>query len=120
RIKINTLWVPAGVLFESDLGDEAKVLQTEARYRLKQGSGIRVFSRPEALKQWCSDNGVDFESRRSLMTDAGRTAPEFTLASDDMECFIHSPLARRLDLNGVSYVIDRNPNCLVFQARFQV
>src|SRR5690606_25842963 len=30
------------------------------------------------------------------------------------------PLARRLDLNGVSYVIDRNPNCLVFQARFQV
>ncbi|MCP5433071.1 MAG: hypothetical protein H6923_07345 [Alphaproteobacteria bacterium] len=120
RIKIKTLWVPAGVLFESDLGDEAKILQAEARYRLKNGKGIRVFSRPDALKQWCADNGVDFEAARNLMTDAGRTAPEFSLANDDMECFIHSPLARRLNENGVSYIVDRNPNCLVFQARFQV
>ncbi len=120
RIKIKTLWVPAGVLFESELKEEAKILQAEARYRLKRGSGIRVFSRPDALKKWCEDNGVNFESARNLMTDAGRTAPEFSLANDEMECFIHSPLARRLNENGVSYVVDRNPNCLVFQARFQV
>ncbi|HWA21908.1 MAG TPA: hypothetical protein VG735_05890 [Caulobacterales bacterium] len=121
RIKIKTLWVPAGVLVEGDLGEEAKIVQAEARYRLRAGKGIRVFSRPEALRQWCADNGIDFEARRSLMTDAGRCAPEFSLVNDEMEAFIHSPLARRLNAaGGESVVIDRNPNCLVFQARFSV
>ncbi len=120
RIRIKTLWVPAGVLFEGDLGEEAKILQNEARFRLKAGYGIRVFSRPEALRSWCGVNGVDFSAVQHLMTDAGRCAPGFTLANDGMEAFVHSPLARRIDGTSTGTLIDRNQDCLVFQARFVV
>lgn len=119
RIKATTLWVPAGVLFEQDLGEEASLMQAEARHRLRQGIGIRVFSRPEALRDWCDANGVDFDARQHLMTDAGRCAPEFSLGSDEMEAFFHSPLARRID-GSAGGLIDRNQDCLVFQARFEV
>lgn len=120
RIKIKTLWVPAGVLFEGELGPEAGIVQAEARYRLREAVGIRVFSRPEALRDWCGANGVDFEARQHLMTDAGRCAQEFALSSDEMECFLHSPLARRIDGSSGGQLIDRNQDCLVFQARFSV
>jgi hypothetical protein len=54
RIKIDELWVPAFVITEEGCSDEARVIQAEARYRLKQGEGIRVFSRPAPwyLRAW--------------------------------------------------------------------
>jgi len=60
RIKINTLWVPAAVITETSLDKhEARILQKEARHRFKEGTGIRVFSRPDRLRKWCEENGVD-------------------------------------------------------------
>ena len=50
RMKIDELWVPAGVLTEVALDDDARVIRQEARHRLKEGKGIKVFSRPEALE----------------------------------------------------------------------
>src|SRR2546426_4472966 len=47
RIKAKTLWVPAAVIIEESCEDEARIMQKEARHRLKEGRGIRVFSRPE-------------------------------------------------------------------------
>lgn len=57
RFRIDVLWVPAGVITESRNGlcDGAKALQAEARHRLKKGYGVRVFSRPVALKKWLED-----------------------------------------------------------------
>lgn len=116
RIKIDVLWVPAAALTEEDLeNEEAKLIQKEARYRFEQKEGIRVFSRPERLKQWCEKNEIDFDSRQNLITDAGKPAPEFTLEEDEVEFFVHSPFAKRLN---DSEVEDRNQDSIVMQATF--
>ena len=79
RIKIKTLWVPAAIITEEGVDkEEGRIIRREARHRFKEGNGIRVFSRPERLRKWCEDNKVDFEKRKSLITDAGKLAPEFT------------------------------------------
>lgn len=119
RIKIDTLWVPANVITESrnDLEPSAAAIQAEARYRLKNGYGIRVFSRPAKLKVWLEDQGLTLESRQHLITDAGQIAPGLTIAEDGVEFFVHSPFAWRQD---ECTVIDRNGDSLVMQATFQV
>ncbi len=63
RIKIWELWVPAAAILEDGLDDCARIIRQEARYRLKKGSGIRVFSRPTKLKEWLEANGLTLESR---------------------------------------------------------
>ncbi|MCI0461248.1 MAG: hypothetical protein L0Z62_30235 [Gemmataceae bacterium] len=120
RAKIGTLWVPAGVLFESrnDLKAGACALQAEARHRLVEGYGIRVFSRPQVLKDWLADRGIKIEDRDHLITDAGNLAPELNLWSDGVEFFVHSPFAWRQDEDDEA--IDRNGNSLVMQATFSV
>jgi hypothetical protein len=119
RAKIGTLWVPAGVIVESrnDLNPGARALQAEARHRLVKGYGIRIFSRPQVLKDWLEERGIRLEDRAHLITDAGNLAPELTLSRDGVEFFVHSPFAWRQDEDDV---IDRNGNSLVMQATFSV
>ena len=118
RIKIGALWVPAAVITETGVDDaEAKVLQKEARHRFKEGSGIRVFSRPERLKDWCKKNDVSFKDRLDLITDAGQLVPEFTLPRDGVEFFVHSPFAKRLNEDEVE---DRNVGSIVLQGTFRI
>ncbi len=97
--------------------EEARILQREARYRFKAGSGIRVFSRPERLRKWCETNGIKLEDRLAIITDAGQLAPEFSLAEHGVEFFVHSPFAVRQDGNTIE---DRNADALVVQATFKV
>lgn len=115
RVKIRELWVPAFVITEVGCSDEAKIIQAEARHRLKKGTGIRVFSRPGKLEQWLKDNGLTLESRKHLITDAGQVVPGFTKENEGVEFFVHSPFASRQ--NDGTFV-DRNTNCLVLQATF--
>jgi hypothetical protein len=117
RLKIDELWVPAAAIIETGLEDSAKIVRAEARYRLKQGSGIKVFSRPEKLKQWLESNGLTIESRKNLIVDAGTLVPTFGLDRDDVEFFVHSPFASRLDDGSV---LDRNTDSIVVQATFKV
>ena len=118
RVKIGVLWVPAALITESAPDDEeARILQREARHRFKNSEGIRVFSRPECLKKWCDNNGIDLEKCRHLITDAGQVAPEFSLTKDAAEFFVHSPFAIRQDENTIE---DRNGDSLVMQVTFQV
>jgi hypothetical protein len=119
RAKISTLWVPAGVITESrnDLEPGARALQAEARHRLVKNYGIRVFSRPESLRDWLKDRGIKLEDRQHLITDAGNVAPGLSLANDGVEFFIHSPFGWRQDEDTV---VDRNGNSLVVQATFLV
>lgn len=110
------LWVPASAITEEGLNDSARVIRQEARHRLKAGKGIKVFSRPERLKNWLETNGLTIESRRGCFVDAGQLVPGFDLDTDAVEFFVHSPHARRTDDRGIE---DRNGDSLVFQARFR-
>ncbi|OGQ94913.1 MAG: hypothetical protein A2284_18905 [Deltaproteobacteria bacterium RIFOXYA12_FULL_61_11] len=118
RIKMNVMWVPAALITEKAPDeDEARILQREARHRFKEGKGIRVFSRPERLRKWCEENGLKLEDRLALITDAGKIAPEFSLAVEKVEFFVHSPFAVRQDENTLE---DRNGDSLVFQVTFEI
>ncbi|MGB6837487.1 MAG: hypothetical protein WBF66_07270 [Dehalococcoidia bacterium] len=117
RVKIDSLWVPAAVIVEQGPEDpEARIIQAEARHRLLEGEGIRVFSRPDMLKDWLREHDLSVEDRAHLITDAGQLVPEFTKSKDGAEFFVHSPFARRLD---DSRVVDRNTNSIVVQATFK-
>lgn len=116
RKKIDTLWVPAAAITEEGMKNDGRVIRQEARYRLKKGKGIKVFSRPERLKDWLEDNGLTIEDRKDCFVDAGQMVPELTLDNDKVEVFVHSPHATRTDQNGIE---DRNGDSLVFQMRFE-
>lgn len=118
RIGIDELWVPAAVIVEDrqDLNEEGKIIQREARHRLKAGAGIRVFSRPSVLREWLEHQGLSVADRAHLMTDAGQLVPTFDKATDEVEFFVHSPFAVRHE----GGLIDRNTCSLVLQATFAV
>ncbi|RLC44394.1 MAG: hypothetical protein DRH70_08860 [Candidatus Coatesbacteria bacterium] len=118
RIKMNVMWVPAALITEQGPeDDEARILQKEARHRFRERKGIRVFSRPERLRQWCKKNDINLDDRLHLITDAGEVAPEFTLSADKVEFFVHSPFAVRQDENTVE---DRNEDSLVMHVTFEI
>ena len=115
---MNVMWVPAAVITEKAPDDEeARILQKEARHRFKNGSQIRVFSRPERLRKWCEQNGIELEERLDLVTDAGQIAPEFSLQTHGVEFFVHSPFAVRQDEETIE---DRNEGGIVMQAKFKI
>lgn len=115
RIKINQLWVPAAIIIEKKLEGDARIIQAEAQYRLRKGEGIRVFSRPDKLKEWFSEENIEFADREHLITDAGQILPDFTKLAQGVEFFVHSPFAERVD----GELVDRNDCSLVVQATFQ-
>ncbi|XDD51625.1 hypothetical protein AB3N59_07805 [Leptospira sp. WS92.C1] len=119
RIKIKTLWVPAAMILETASTDEQSeeyvLWRQEARYRLKEGKGIRVFSKPDRLKEWLEENGLKVSDRKSLITDAGEIAPDFSLEKDGVEFFCHSPFVKHVDDNEEF----RNEAALIFNVRFK-
>ena len=116
RIKINELWVPAAAILEDGCEDSARIIRQEARHRLREGKGIRVFSRPSKLKEWLEKQGLTLESRAHLITDAGQYVPGFSkFGAERVQFFIHSPFGWR---QNESEVIDRNQHSVVFQATF--
>ena len=111
RIKITELWVPAAAILEDNLKDDARIIRSEARHRLREGRGIRVFSFPEWLKQWMDKEGIDFESRKHLIVDAGQTVPGYSKGGPERaEFFVHCPFAWRQD---EKTVIARNEDSIV-------
>lgn len=116
RYKIRDLWVPAGAITEEGVDDCARVIRQEARHRLKEGYGVRVFSRPDALKKFLENNGLTIADRAHLITDAGQIVPGFSkLATEGVEFFIHCPFGWRRNEREVE---DRNQDSIVFQATF--
>lgn len=115
RVDIDELWVPAAAITEVGSDGDARVIRQEARHRLLQGAGIRVFSRPARLKEWLNANGLTLESRIHCIVDAGQLVPSFDLPRDSVEFFVHSPFAERQNENDVEV---RNCDAVAFQARF--
>lgn len=116
-ITVDELWVPACAITEEGVEDDARIVRQEARYRLIAGKGIRVFSRPEVLKDWLESKGLSIEDRRACFVDAGQLVPGFTLASDGVEVFVHSPFASRL-ADGT--LMERNTDAIMVQLTFSV
>ena len=87
RIKIKELWVPAAVILETgeEISGEKEILRAEARYRLKEGKGIRVFSKPEDLKDYLEENKI--EDVDHLFVSAGEKINTF----QNLEIFCHTP-----------------------------
>jgi hypothetical protein len=111
RIIIDELWVPAALVVEEGSEDDTRILRSEARHRFLEKKGIKVFARPEHLKEWLESKGKRLDDYRHLICDAGKNVPGWELSSDGIEFFVHSPFAERSEAG----VLDRNTNCLVMQ-----
>lgn len=117
RIKIKELWVPAAAILEENLTNDARLVRAEARHRLREGKGILVFSRPDALKKWFEDEGIDFEARKHLIVDAGQLVPGYSkVGPEKVEFFVHCPFGWRQDENTV---ISRNEDSVAIHATFE-
>ena len=116
RTKIGELWVPAAMILEDGVAGETRVLRQEARYRLIQGKGIRVFSKPDKLADWLRARGLTLASRAHLITDAGQLVPGFNQVTDGLEFFVHSPFSKHVD----GGTIQRNEAALILHATFRV
>lgn len=115
RIKIGQLWVPAAMIVEKALTDDARVLQAEARYRLREGrDDILVFSRPDRLNEWLEAEGITLSDQKRFIIDAGTLIPGFSKFDQGVEFFVHSPFAAHLD----GELVDRNGCSLIVQATF--
>lgn len=113
RPKIDELWVPAAAITEEGISSDARVLRQEARFRLLEGKGIKVFSRPENLRCFLEANGLTLESRAHCIVDAGKTVPGFSKTGPEKaEFFVHCPFAWRSDERGLE---DRNQDSVVLQ-----
>ena len=116
RIKIKELWVPAAAVLEENLTGDARLIRAEARHRLREGKGIRVFSRPDALRKWFEREGMDFEQHKHLIVDAGQLVPGFSKTGPErVEFFVHCPFGWRQDHNSV---INRNEDSIAIHATF--
>jgi hypothetical protein len=122
RIKIRELWVPAAMVIEcashDQQSDEFVILRQEARRRLLDGKGIRVFSDPPKLREWLEPElaarGLSKNARDHLFVDAGTLVPGFSLGIDGVEFFTHSPFKEHCE----GTVIVRNQASLIFNVRF--
>jgi beta-lactamase superfamily II metal-dependent hydrolase len=117
RIKINELWVPSAVICSDKINDsEAKILRAEARHRLKNKQGIKVFSRPEFIDDWFEEEGLNADDYAEFFVDAGTLVPGLDIDSDGIEFFVHSPFASRQD-DGT--LVERNDCSIVVQCCFK-
>lgn len=121
RVKMDEMWVPASMVLESATNDEQSnefvILRNEARHRLKQGKGIKVFSKPDELVKIMADYGIGENERDYLIVDAGTLVDTFDLQNDGVEFFCHSPYKKHCE-DGVSKEI-RNEAALIFNVRFK-
>lgn len=118
RTKAKELWVPDCAIIEPEPTDESRPWREEAKFRLKRGTGIKVFSRPERVKDWLESQGLTIESRRNCFVDAGTLVPGFSVAgAERAEIFVHSPFAARIDADTV---VDRNGSSIVLQLRYLI
>lgn len=112
RIKIEELWVPACFILEQGVEESAKIIRQEARHRLKEGKGIRVFGNPGSLDDWLKKEDIEPKEREAFITHAGALVPGFD--SNPTEVFVHSPFSYKMD----DEEVDRNGNCLVLHVTF--
>jgi hypothetical protein len=95
RAKIKELWVSAAFLLDTDLENQsdAKILRNEARYRLKNKYGIKVFAAPDSLKTSLESQGIDYEDVKGLIVHAGQIVELPATIQDELQVFVHAPFS---------------------------
>ena len=117
RVKIGEMWLPAGALTETGVDGDARVIRQEARHRLRKGSGIKIFSRPDSLKGLLAGMGLTVDERKHCIVDAGTYVPGFTTSGvEQVAFFVHSPFAWKTDDRGYE---ERNADSAMFQVTFK-
>jgi hypothetical protein len=84
-----------------------------------KGKNILVFSKPQALADWLEprlkERGESASARDHLFVDAGTIVPGFSLATDGVEFFCHSPFIKHCDDGDII----RNRASLIFNVRIR-
>jgi len=113
RAKIDELWVSAAFILDTDLqnNSDAKIIRNEARYRLKNGYGIKVFADPDSLTAWLESQKIDYDEVKHLIIHAGQIVPTEKLG-DEILVFVHAPFSEDSD-----EVQDKNDPSIVMQVR---
>ena len=112
RKKISELWISSAFILDTDLqSEDARVIRQEARYRLKEGYGIKVFSEPDKLNSWLESNDIEPTERKHLIVHAGTLLPCSNLGKE-IEIFVHAPFSA-----GSEDVDDKNDPSIVLQVR---
>lgn len=115
RVRMQEIWVPAAALLEDDLDGDALTIHKEAWHRVRAGHGIRVFSSPGLLTATLARRGINPARVQPLLVNAGETVQGFSLDTDGVEFFAHSPFATRTDRNEL---VNRNADSIALQATF--
>ena len=122
RIKMNEVWVPATMVLESATNDEQSnefvILRNELRHRLKKGSGIKVFSKPDDLVKLLEGYGHSESKIDKLTVGAGNLVDTFDIVADGVEFFCHSPYKKHSE-DGEGKEI-RNEAALIFNIKFKL
>lgn len=116
RAKIKELWVSSAFILDSDLDSEdARVIRQEARYRLKNGYGIKVFSEPDALDKWLEENDLSSDDSLHPIIHAGTLLDSNTHdLGDEVQFFVHAPFSEDSE-----EVADKNEPSIVMQIRLK-
>lgn len=118
RIKIKELWVSSAFILDSDsedneLCEDARIIRQEARYRLRKGYGLKVFSKADGLDNWLSSQGLSTDDSKYPIYHAGTLLKgTSSWLSEEIQFFIHAPFSADAD-----DVEDRNDPSIVMQVR---
>ena len=114
RAKIKELWISSAFLLETDLENQsdAKIIRNEARHRLKEGYGIKVFAAPDSLKDWLDEHDIDYDDVCSLIVHAGKELELSDALGEEMQVFVHAPFSDDSEV-----VDDKNTPSIVLQLR---
>lgn len=112
RTEIKDLWISAAFLLDVNPCDDARVIQQEARYRLKEGNGkgIKIFAAPNSLKAWLKEQGLSTDESKYPIIHAG-TILDSSMHNlgDEISIFVHAPFSEDSD-----DVKDTNEPSIVF------
>jgi ribonuclease BN (tRNA processing enzyme) len=114
RAKMAELWISSAFVLDSDLDSEdARVIRQEARFRLKNGYGIKVFSEPNKLCKLFKDYDLSTEDSSHPVFHAGTLLDSSTHdLGDEVQFFVHAPFSE--DSEDVD---DKNEPSIVMQVR---
>lgn len=116
RKKFDELWVSSAFLIDTDLEamSDAKIIRNEARYRLKNGYGIKVFAEPSSLSDWLEQQEIDYEDVKHLIVHAGQIIEDKAVFGENVQIFVHAPFSKDSE-----EVQDKNDPSIVLQVRLE-
>lgn len=111
RKKMEELWVPDCIIWETGLKGEARTLRSEARYRLlDERKGIKVIGDSDSLKNFIDNSGrAKYDDVKHLIYKPGGIIKHF----NGFEIFVHSPHSWVTENDE-----NKNNKCIVIQADF--